>query len=198
MNILSKLSVPESASIAFSSVWKVLGLLLVLPVTPERYFISMKRFKNLFTYNQGLREEFVAGARVNGNTHAKLFCNQAQKYYHKPVASTSINPFLNLSMIAVFYIIRFLTNKVYNFRGGNGKLAKTVSDLCSLVKFPSDALHATMTWRRLNDLMILHVYKERVDRLDLEKSAENCAFGTMAHWESWVDVCKRFENFVGS
>jgi len=41
----------------------------------------------------------------------------------------------------------------------------------------SEDLRITMTWRRLNDLMILHVHKERVDRLGLDKIAENYVSG---------------------
>jgi len=44
-----------SETIAFSSVWKVSGLLLVLPDIREVFF-STKADKNLFAYNQGLRE----------------------------------------------------------------------------------------------------------------------------------------------
>jgi len=34
-------------------------------------------------------------------------------------------------------------------------------------------LRANMTQGRFNDLMILHVHKERVNRLDLDKIAED-------------------------
>ena len=47
--------------------------------------------------------------------------------------------------------------------------------------------------------MILHVCKERGDRLDLDKIAENYVSGLVesTHYESWVEFCERFENFVG-
>jgi len=54
---LSKLSV--SGSIAFSGVWKVLGLLLVLgdTIDTSEVFFNTKGGKSLlFAYNQGLRE----------------------------------------------------------------------------------------------------------------------------------------------
>jgi len=56
IKILSKLSVSER--IAFSGVWKVLGLLLVLADTTgtSEDFFSSKGGISLFAYNQGLRE----------------------------------------------------------------------------------------------------------------------------------------------
>jgi len=46
--------------------------------------------------------------------------------------------------------------------------------------------------------MILHVRKERVDRLDLDKIADDMFLVERTHWESCVCFCERFENFVGS
>jgi len=56
IKILSKLSVSER--IAFSGVWKVLGLLLVLAdmIGISEDFFSTKGGISLFAYNQGLRE----------------------------------------------------------------------------------------------------------------------------------------------
>ena len=79
IKILLKLSVFESESIAFSGVWKVLGLILVLPdtnATSERSLSALKWVKNVFAYNQGLRQCIAAGFREDGYTHAKFFCNQ--------------------------------------------------------------------------------------------------------------------------
>jgi len=45
--------------------------------------------------------------------------------------------------------------------------------------------------------MILHVHKERVDRLDLDKIDEIMFLVERTHWESLVEFCERFENFVG-
>jgi len=89
ITILPKLSVSES--IAFSGVSKVLGLLwFYLPRMPhdKRSFQHYKADKNLFAYNQGIREgdtrgtsfpgPVVAGNREDENSHVKFFCNQAQ------------------------------------------------------------------------------------------------------------------------
>ena len=56
IKIYSKLSVSER--IAFSGVWKVLGLLLVLAdmTDTSEDFFSTKGDISLFAYNQGLRE----------------------------------------------------------------------------------------------------------------------------------------------
>jgi len=56
IKILSKLSVSES--IAFSGVWKILGLLLVLADATDtsEVFINTKGGKSLFAYDPGLRE----------------------------------------------------------------------------------------------------------------------------------------------
>ena len=54
IKILSKLSVSGSENIVFSGVWKVLGLIMVLPdmnATSERSFSALKRVKNVFAYN---------------------------------------------------------------------------------------------------------------------------------------------------
>jgi len=73
----------------------------------HRGLFSTKAVKNLFAYNQDLREgdtrgisfpgRVVAGNREDESTHAKFFCNQAKNYYCKPVASIKINIFLFLA-----------------------------------------------------------------------------------------------------
>jgi len=87
------------SAFAFSGVWKVLGLLLVLADTTgtSEDFFSTKRGISLFAYNQGLRggdkrgksfrATLAAGAPEDENTHAKFFCNQAQNLLCKPVAN---------------------------------------------------------------------------------------------------------------
>jgi len=72
----------------------------------HRGLFSTKAIKNLFAYNQDLREgdtrgisfpgRVVAGNREDESTHAKFFC--------KPVASITINIFLFFSMVAALSI----------------------------------------------------------------------------------------------
>ena len=65
---MSALSLSESESIAFSGVWKILGLLLVLRGTnaTSEVFFSNKVDENLRACNQGLREGDTKGTSYPG------------------------------------------------------------------------------------------------------------------------------------
>jgi len=55
-----------------------------------------------------------------------------------------------------------------------------------------------MTQERLNDLMILHVHKERVNRLVMDKITEDYVSGREDTLRKFVYFCEWHKNFVGS
>ena len=79
-----------------------------------------------------------------------------------------------MSTVAVLFIFWLLYQQGMQVSTREPEARGPVSVFVHMVKFLSEALRTAMTQRRLNDLMILYVHKERVDGSDLDKIAKNC------------------------
>jgi len=88
----------------------------------------------------------------------------------------------------------YYTNKLYKFRRGLLKLGVPISVFIPPGKVSFKGLACN---HNLNDLIILHVHKEQVGRVDLDKIGENNVSGRVDIMKIGL-FCEQFENFVGS